>query len=877
MLKKLYIPILLILNSLSGFSQKIDGKITDLNGNPIAGANIYVKELSMGSASNVEGKYFLNLPKGKWTLQYRYIGCQTKDLVVETNDKDLEIDVALAPQIYQLKEIRVLPNGEDPAYYVMRKAISMGNFYSNQISKYTNMVYLKGSGRIVKIPGIFRKKLAKEGIAENKTYVTENISKIHFEFPNQIEEEVISIRSSEFNEQANPMQFVTINLYDTKNEGFISPLDKSAFSVYDFELESIFEDQGRTINKIKIMPKRKGKDLFRGFINIAENYWNIHSADLKLSPPMAHVEMQQIYAPIKNEVWMPVHLNIGIDFKGMGFEMEGKYVASIKDYEITLNPELNCDFITQATEAEITKKVQIEAAVHQGSSKIVSIKEHKRKKKIQALIGKDNMSNADMRKLNNLMRKDVKEVARKNASLEIKTSRVKLANDAQMKDSLFWNQMRPIPLSDEEKNSFKEKDSLKMLRQTQNHQDSLQNRKYKFTLNNFLTGKKHQFTKSKIRLSTPGLLRFDKLSFNTVQGFTFHMPFAISKADSLGRYLSLTPDFTYAFSREHLDFSLGVFYRYNGMKRASFFLKSGSEAVDFNQNSGIDPLLNAVSSLHFKDNYMKLFDKNYVYVQHQTDICNGLQLTNSLKYENRKTLFNNTSFYLTNPNHNTYSSNIPMGVDSLPLIQNHSALLFELELKFTPRHQYYIKNHRKHMLSYHNQPEFSVKYKQGIKEMLGSDTDYSLFEITVNQNINLGFRDLLSYQLKGGKYLSNPQMYFADFTHFNTTKPTIMLNSKPHSFRLLNDYQFSTNDDFVEAHVQFISDRLLLKRLPFLNQSLSICEKVFANYLTHSNKKNYWEVGYALSQIFLLFDIELVCSFDGKHHQNTGMKLRLGL
>jgi hypothetical protein len=116
-------------------------------------------------------------------------------------------------------------------------------------------------------------------------------------------------------EQADPMQFITANLYNTKDEGFISPLDKTAFAVYRFELESVFEDQGRMINKIKVTPKRKGKDLFRGYINIAENYWNIHSADLKLTLPMTDVHMHQLYAPVKEEVWMPVSFDFNIKFK----------------------------------------------------------------------------------------------------------------------------------------------------------------------------------------------------------------------------------------------------------------------------------------------------------------------------------------------------------------------------------------------------------------------------------------------------------------------------------------------------------------------------------------------------------------------------------
>jgi len=104
-----------------------------------------------------------------------------------------------------------------------------------------------------------------------------------------------------------------------------------------------------------------------------------------------------------------------------------------------------------------------------------------------------------------------------------------------------------------------------------------------------------------------------------------------------------------------------------------------------------------------------------------------------------------------------------------------------------------------------------------------------------------------------------------------------MLEAYLETFRLLDYYQHSTNDKYLEGHLQFSSDRLLLKRLPILNNSLAIQEKIFVNYLTSPNYKNYWEVGYGLSQIFLLLDIEVFCNFKGKEYQETGLKIKLNL
>lgn len=871
---KIYTIILFFLISLSGYSQKISGKITDLEGKPIPFANIYIKELATGTTSNIDGEYYMDLAKGTWNLHYRYLGYQTKEVVVNMTENDLNMDVALAPQTYQLKEVKVLASGEDPAYYVMRKAIAMGDYYTKQVSEYNNMVYLKGSGKVTSVPRLFKKKLAEEGITAGKTFVTENISKIHFELPDKVKEEVISIRSSGLGEQADPMQFITANLYNTKDDGFISPLDKTAFAVYRFELESVFEDQGRMINKIKVTPKRKGKDLFRGYINIAENYWNIHSADLKLNLPMTDVHMHQLYAPVKEEVWMPVSFDFNIKFKGMGFRLEGMYVASIKDYQITLNPDLDHDYLKKLDISKKQEEAQV-AELGNRESKILSVKEQKRKQEIQTLLEKDDMSNSEMRKLARLMEKDTEKPKKEKVRepLEIKIEKVKMAKDAKDKDSLYWAEMRPIPLSEDEKISFEKKDSMEIVRNTPEYKDSVRiaNRKFKF--NHLLFGKTYKYKESNSNFTTPGILSFDKVSYNTVQGFTFNAPFRYTKSDTLGHLFTLSPEFTYAFSRKHLDYSLSTYYRYNGLKRSYIGFGLGSKAVDFNGKTGIDPLLNAISSLYFKDNYMKLYDKNYINIWHNTDLANGLRLSASVEYANRKQLYNTNSWYISDPDDNEYTINIPEGVDPL-LVQDNKSFSVEAKLEYTPRHRYYIEKGVKRMTWYHNQPTFGLRYKQAIKHVFDSEADYSLLEASIRQEFETGFNDRLSYNVKAGTFLTRDNMHFSDFKHFNTSKPTVMLGGGLNTFRLLDYYQHSTTEGYLEAHLQYESDRFLLKRLPILNNSLAIQERVFANYLTHENKKNYWEVGYGLSQIFLFMDVEVVWSFDGKHHRDTGVKLK---
>ncbi len=148
-----------------------------------------------------------------------------------------------------------------------------------------------------------------------------------------------------------PMQFVTISLYNDIN-GIISPLSRAAFQVYRFRLDGTFVENGRTINKISVIPKRKGQDLYSGTIYIRQGSWNIHSVDLKVEQRMFSIEVRQVYQQIKPLVWMPVSLNFDAVVKAFGGKAIIKYLVSVNDYAVELNPAIDHTFYANILAAD---------------------------------------------------------------------------------------------------------------------------------------------------------------------------------------------------------------------------------------------------------------------------------------------------------------------------------------------------------------------------------------------------------------------------------------------------------------------------------------------------------------------------------------------
>jgi hypothetical protein len=103
-----------------------------------------------------------------------------------------------------------------------------------------------------------------------------------------------------------------------------------------------------------------------------------------------------------------------------------------------------------------------------------------------------------------------------------------------------------------------------------------------------------------------------------------------------------------------------------------------------------------------------------------------------------------------------------------------------------------------------------------------------------------------------------------------------MFSSYDHSFRQLPFYQYSTGKQFAEANAEWQMRRFILKRLPLIKNS-SASEKLFVNYLTTPQVKNYAEIGYGISNLFLLLNIEAVAGFENGKFRSSGIKVSLNL
>ena len=145
-----------ILFSFSLLAGGIKGTIKNKKGEQLSYASIIVKGSSRETMANDEGKYELSLEKGSYTMVFQYLSHKTLEKTVEIGSDYIIFDAILEERSVALNEVRFSAKAEDPAYTIMRKAISMARFKILELDSYTARTYVKGTAKVNEVSGLMK-------------------------------------------------------------------------------------------------------------------------------------------------------------------------------------------------------------------------------------------------------------------------------------------------------------------------------------------------------------------------------------------------------------------------------------------------------------------------------------------------------------------------------------------------------------------------------------------------------------------------------------------------------------------------------------------------------------------------------------------------
>ncbi len=821
------------------FSQGIKGQIVDEEGVGIPYASVFVKELSLGVASNEDGRFDIKIPAGEYNVFFQSLGYQTETVKVSLTDKPVIKNVILKVRYYNLNAVKVSSKAEDPAYAIMRKAIALAPYHQNQVKNFEALVYMKGKVDVVKLSRMVKRMLRKEEDApkEGEVYVFESQSELGFTAPDKYEQKVLSVRNTFPGVDNNePMQFIALNLYQPNYQNWISPLAPNAFTHYRFRYMGSSVESDRMIHKIQVTPRRKNQQLLSGTIHIVDNLYCLQSVDLKGDFTVGKFHFASQFAEFNRNLWMPVSHNIDLNIKVMGNMAEINYLASMNYKDVIPSDELVARISKEEKELKPQKP-----------EKSLTPKEQKKQQKIEEIMQKDELTTRDMHKLSKLLEEKNEPDTVK--SLEIKrNTNVTVDSLASKRDSTFWAQLRPIPLKEDELKSFQKKDSLIRLAGSDSlrkSQDSFNLHRQSFASAALSGGRYFPKNSKKWSFSSDGISP-KSFVFNTVDGFTPNYKFTIGIGISKKR-LVLSQKYAYAFSREKFMYHIGFSANYSSEKRASASVGFGSYSKDFNEKDGVGPFINTIYTLAFRNNLQRLFHEQWANFTNRIDLVNGLVLITGLKAFQRDTLENNTDFSFFYKDTKNFSPNIP---ENNKYAQTSKVVDFgaiaSVGIEYTPEYYYRMFGNTKIMVR-SRFPTFTFRYN--LYSYFSPDEIFAhKVEVGLHQRKELGvFRDFY-YSLNMGTFFNSEKIHFADFNHFNTQPVYVVENESPNSFCNLPFYMQSTNKQWVEVHSHYRSAFLALKYLPFFS-NMAWKEVVFLSALSTPQTPYYIEIGYGTNEI----------------------------
>lgn len=807
----------------------VKGLVTDDKNNPLPYATVLIKGTTTGTTTNAAGQYQLDIPSGQHTLVCQYIGYRKTEKVVQIDATTQTVNFTLLPVNLQIKEVVVKAGGEDPAYAIIRQAIKKRAFYQQQVREYTCMSYIKGTIKMTGTPNKFLgKKIDKEDMGVDSTgkgmvFLSESITKISFRMPDKLKLEVISDRKSGGGFGMSFPAF--ISFYDNNvsavitqmgPRGYISPIAQNALSYYKYRLEGEFLEDGRMINKIRVIPGRKQEPLFSGYIFITDGDWRIHSTDLILTSEyqlelMDTLRIRQTHVPVSGEVWRIKDQVLHMSVNKFGFGMGGNFVNVYADYNLHPNfPPKYFDNTFLKYDSAFDKK----EAPYWDSIRPVPLEE------------------AESRDYH---QKDSTVRANRLAAMQGNTL-----------DSLRKKQ-KPVKVMDVLWGGVNRK--LYFRRDSAVHSHGL-----------YLKG------------------LAQALKYNTVEGLVLALEPRLNLNLGEEKQLKISPYVRYGLSNTHLNAYTFLTYSSdsrirNRYGRNDWTLGGGKRVSQFNQDNPIDNIANEFYTLLLKENYMKLYENWFTQLRYSRTFQTNDRLTAGVRYESRIPVENTTDFVIFKNDKKQFTPNHPEELAQIPF-ERHQAFIVDLSFRYQPGQQFVELPDRKMPLG-SRYPTFELAYSKGIPNVANSVVDFDKWKLSVFDNMNFKLFGEFRYRVTAGGFLNDRNVQIPDFQHFNGNQ-TFYNTKYLNSFQLAPYYRYSTTAPFfVTANVEHHFNGLLTNKIPLLNR-LKWNLVAGSNAFYVNDKNNYVEAFLGLENILKVLRVDVVAGYQSQDNTRVGVRVGFG-
>ena len=807
---KKIVLLVLLLHSFPSFSQ-IKGKVTDSDKNPISFVSIYPDKTITGTTSNDAGNYELNIKTpGNYTIVFQFLGYKTIKKTVSITDFPFQLNVVMVDEKVVLDEISI-NTGENPANKIIRKAIDNKSNNTDKFKEYTSSFYSRGLFKVKNAPEkILGQRLGDLGGGLDSTrtgiiYLSETVSEITFQKkPAEFKEKIIASKVSGSDNG------ISFNRAEEANFDFYS----NAVLIAENNLVSPISDNAFRYYRYELegsFYEKNGR-----LIN-----------KIKVNPKRSKDRVFSGFIYIVEEDWAIY----GVDLKASGEQIGIPIIEVLKFKQDYNYSESNKAWI------KISQIIDFKFGLFGFN-----------------VDGRFSGAYSDY----NFSPKFKKETF----SNEV----LSFAKGATEKDSLFWENLRPVALTSEEKKDYLLKDSIKETRKSKKYLDSLDKENNPIKITSLFTGYtyRNSFKDWSISINSP----LTTISYNTVQGRNTTTTINYFKSlNKTGKWIQAGANLNYSMSEKKIR---PVFYftkKWNSIQRPRIFISVGQKINQFNERNPISKFYNTIYSLFLKENYLKIYEKSFSKISYSQEILNGLYISGSLEYASRKPLFNTSNFVVFGRDIPFQSNNpidptnftAPFNTHNIASLNIGTSIVFDQKYVSYPNRKINFENSR--------YPSLSIRYRKNFGSNV-SEYNSDVLISNIRQNISMGNLGEFNYNIRSGIFFEKKDIAFMDYLHANGNQLKLAPSNRNSSFGLLNYYKFSTNDKYAEVHLEHNFKGRLLRNIPLLN-TLNFHVVANAKGLFTGGRKPYSEFSLGLDNIgigkwrFLRIDY-VKSNFNGK-------------
>lgn len=732
-------------------AQSISGTITNEKNEPVPFVNIFVQQLNSGTSTDDNGKYFLRLDPGIYDIVLSSIGYESQIVKVAIQDKPTVRNYQLISSTQELEQVIIKASRRDPAYEIIQKAIEHRDDFFTQITSFRANVYTKATELMEVEPKEKKKKV--------------DVS-VEFNGPEGIDDP--------FDKPTADDKFKNINMVEIK-----STLSYQAPEKYKEERTGY-----------KLYGTKAGLYL----PNFSETDFNFYQNLVE----MKNLASSPIISPLSRTSILTYKFKLEETIKSDGQKVYKIRVIPRKSSNSTFEGLIYInDSIWNINKLELT--------IEKGGLKIydeLTIKQDYNQLEdgtwIPYRLEFDYFTKEGRRKSfegNTLIYyKDFE----KNVQFPPKFFNNEVAvttKEAYDRDSSYWNEERPEPLTIDQKKVISYRDSIELAHNDKDYLDSIEARYNKITLGEIIyDGVGWRNTEKKRDLYFGSLL--STIEFEVIGGWRLGPHTSLFKRWESGRVLFTYGSVNIGLKNEDLQWRNSTFFRYNPYRLGDVRVFFGRSFYSVNS---FDAYINQLRI----SNYI-LHDNAGLW--HRIELFNGLYVSAEANYSQRQSV---EDYDRTTVINRVIDENEPLS------FEDYEALITETRLSYTPMQKYMREPNRKIVLG-SKFPTFSVGHKKGWEGPLGSDINFDFLDFAINQDIILGIFGNSKYKAQIGKFVNSKKLEFIDLKRFRQSDP--YLYSDPlNSFQLL-DTALNATDYYLEFHHIHHFNGALINNIPLVKK-----------------------------------------------------------